>query len=208
MQVVDVDMNRDDTCPGSWQYVINPRKLCQGNVAGCSSAQFSVKGISYDHICGQAIAYEKGHMDAFHTASSSIDSQYVDGISITMGAPRKYVWTYAVGLSDNNNNPCCNCPCATFPGRPAPSFVGNDYYCESGIVGADEALPYYLSDPLWDGTGCTVGSGCCGQNGMPWFHRILTTSTTDDFEIHLCKNRVNSVEDVAVEKVEVYVLDS
>ena len=29
--------------------------------------------------------YRKGHMNAFHTASSSIDSQYVDGISITMG---------------------------------------------------------------------------------------------------------------------------
>ena len=208
MQVVDVDMNRDNTCPGSWQYIINPRKLCQGDVAGCSSAQFSAKGISYDHICGQVKAYQKGHMDAFYADSPSIDDVYLDGISITMGSPRKHVWTYAVGLSDNNNNPCCNCPCAAFPGPPAPAFVGNDYYCESGIVGANEALPYYLSDPLWDGGGCTVQSGCCAQLGMPWFHRTLTTSVAEDFEVRICKNRVNSAEDVAIEKLEIYVLSS
>ena len=106
-------------------------KLCQG---GCSSSQFSVKGISYDHIYGKAIAYEKGHVDAFYIASSSIDSKYVDGISITMETPRKHLWTYAVGLGDDNNNTCCNCPCETLPGRLVPSFVGNDYYWEPGIT--------------------------------------------------------------------------
>ena len=208
MQVVDVDMNRDDTCPGSWQYVINPKKLCQGGDAGCSSAQFSVKGISYDQICGQAIGYQKGHMDAFEIRSPSIDRTYVEGISITIGSPRKHVWTYAVGLSDNNNYPAYNCPCAAFPGPPAPAFVGNDYYCESGVAGVFEAAPYYLSDPLWDGAGCSVNDGCCTHIGMPWFHKTLTTSVAEDFEVRLCKNDPHVGEDVAVEKVEIYVLSS
>ena len=55
-------------------------------------------------------------------------------ISITMETPHKHLWAYAVGLSDNNNNSCCNCPCETLPGRPAPSFVGNDYYWEPKVT--------------------------------------------------------------------------
>ena len=94
---------------------------------------------------------------------------HVDGISITLGSPRKHVWTYAVGLSDDNNYRGNNCPCATNPGpiaRP-PAFVGNDYYCESGDVGTYNHVSYYLSDPLWDGKGCGKGNGCCAQIGMP-----------------------------------------
>ena len=208
MQVADVDMDRDDTCPGSWQFIVNPHKLCQGNVAGCSPAQFSTKGISYDHICGQARAYQKGHLDAFYGDSPSIDSQYVDGISITIGLPRKHVWTYAAGLSDLQSHSTANCPCSTVPGPPSPAFVGNDYYCESGNVGGSAGPPYYLSDPLWDGSGCSVGNGCCAQVGMPWFHRILTTSVNDDFEVRICKNLENSSEDIAIKKLEIYVLSS
>ena len=208
MQVVDVDMNEDDTCPGSWQYVMNPRKLCQGNVAGCSSAHFSAKGISYDHICGQVKAYQKGSMDAFNAKGPSIDSQYVDGISITIGLPRKHVWTYVVGLNDNQDSPSYNCPCAATPGPSAPAFVRDDYYCESGIVGTYDNALYYLTDPLWDGDGCTVRDGCCARIGMPWFHRTLTTSANEDFEIRLCKDQGHSDEDVAVEKLEIYTLSS
>ena len=70
MQVVDVDMNRDDSCPGTWQKITTPRRLCLGNVAECSSAHFFVKGVSYEHICGQGKGYQKGSTDAFHQESS------------------------------------------------------------------------------------------------------------------------------------------
>ena len=30
MQVVDVDMNRDDKCPGTWHKITTPRRLCLG----------------------------------------------------------------------------------------------------------------------------------------------------------------------------------
>jgi len=49
---------------------------------------------------------------------------YVEGISITLGLPRKHVWTYAAGLSDDFNYPGpCHVPC-THPGPPPPAFVG------------------------------------------------------------------------------------
>ena len=207
MQVVDVDMNRDDSCPGTWRKITNPKKLCLGlSTSGCATANFHVKGVSYDNICGQAKAYQKGSTDAFETKIQSIDGTYVDGISITLGSPRKHVWTYAAGLTDDSNHKDYNCPCATIPGPNPPAFVGNDYYCESGNVGAFDGGTYYLSDPLWDGSGCGSGNGCCAQIGMPWFYRKLKITTGEDFEARICKNNPESNEDIAVEKLELFVL--
>ena len=129
MQVVDVDMNRDEICPGTWQNITTPRRLCQGNDPGCSSAHFYTNEIAYEHICGQVVGYQKGSPAAFAIRTSSLDSIYVEGVSITTGSPRQHVWTYAVGLSDDGNYPSWNCPCATVPGPSPPAFVGNDYYC-------------------------------------------------------------------------------
>ena len=208
MQVVDVDMNRNDSCPGTWQKITNPRTLCVGlSSGGCASANFDVKGVSYDNICGQAKAYQKGSPDAFERRTESIDGIYVEGISITLGSPRKHVWTYATGLSDDHRDyPKHNCPCATFPGPSPPAFVGNDYYCESGNVGTFDAAAYYLSDPLWDGSGCGNGNGCCAQTGMPWFHKTLPITMIDDFEIRICQNYPLDDEGTAVEKLELFVL--
>ena len=48
------------------------------------------------------------------------------------------------------------CPCAPSPGPSSPSFVGSNCYCESGVLDDPvNAYGYYLSDPLWDGSGCT-----------------------------------------------------
>ena len=210
MQVADVDMSRDDSCPGTWHKITTPRRLCLGDIAGCAPANFDVKGVSYEHICGQAKAYQKGQTDAFNAQRNaikpSIDSAYVDGVSITIGSPRKHVWTYAAGISDDFDKTCCTCPCAKYPGISPPAFVGNDYYCESGDVGTYSIHPFYLSDPLWDGAGCTAGNGCCAQIGMPWFYRKLPIPVADDFEVRICKDLVHAQEDIAMEKLELYVV--
>ena len=39
--------------------------------------------------------YQKGTPDGFIPNSQSVDGIYVDGVSITLGLPHKYVWTYA-----------------------------------------------------------------------------------------------------------------
>ena len=45
MQVVDVDMNQDTTCPGTWRTIESPRRLCVGSeTAGCDSAYFTTNG--------------------------------------------------------------------------------------------------------------------------------------------------------------------
>ena len=205
MKIADVDMNRDDACPGSWHKITTPKRLCLGYVTGCTSAHFFAKGVSYEHICGQAKSYQKGTPDAFFPKKSSLDNVYVEGVSITIGSPRKHVWTYAAGLSDDHNYPDWNCPCATFPGPSPPAFLGNNYYCESGDVGTADVSSYYLSDPLWDGSGCTAGNGCCSQIGMPWFYRKLIVPVADDFEVRICKDGGFGNEDIAIEKLDIFV---
>ena len=149
-----------------------------------SSAYFDVKGFSYEHICGEAKGYQKGNMNAFRNYQLfSVEGAYVDGISITIGSPHKHVWTYAVGKSDDYDYGMytINCPCTTHPGNSTTAFVGNDYYCESGVAGDSDVSVYYLFNPLWDGNGCTIGSECCAQIGMPWFYRKLSVPVANDF---------------------------
>ena len=87
MQVVDADMNRDDTCLGTWHNVTTPRKLCLGYVAGCTSAHFDTKGVSYEHICGPAKASQKGSTNRYKQRIHWVDGICVEGISITLGSP-------------------------------------------------------------------------------------------------------------------------
>ena len=81
---------------------------------------FFVYNVGYNKIFGKLKGYQKGAVDAFRDSSYSLDSSYVDGVSITLGSPHKHVCTYAVGLSDDNNinqQSRCTCPCAEHPGR-------------------------------------------------------------------------------------------
>ena len=74
-----------------WSY--NGVSFCRAprDNAGCYSTFFSTNGVSYQHVCGRARGYQKGSPDAFYT--NSIDTYYVDGLSITHGNPRQHIWT-------------------------------------------------------------------------------------------------------------------
>ena len=206
MQVVDVDMNRDDTCPGGWHKIETPRRLCIGET-GCVPAQFCVNGYNYQHICGQVKGYQKGQPDAFHSGSRSrsVDDIYVDGISITITSPRTHVWTYAAGYSNYGGSWTYMCPCASTAGYSPPAFVGNDYYCESGAY-SPSPNTYYLSDPLWDGHGCGNSNGCCAEIGKPWFYKRLPLSETKDIEVNICFDEAPKHENIAVEKLEIFIM--
>ncbi len=61
----------------------------------------------------------------------SIDSYYVDGISLTYGRPRKHIWTFASSLEEIGDHLHSNCPCINInqagSASTPPAFVGNDY---------------------------------------------------------------------------------
>ena len=121
--------------------------------------------------------------------------------------PRQHIWTFATGVDEQTNYPCCTCPCVagSTGGSNIPSFVGQNYFCESGITQLNSGRLFWPDgDPLWDGQGCGPTSFCCTFNSPPWFNVRLPSSTTDDIEVRLCDTDGNN-EDSPIQLVELYV---
>ena len=168
----------------------------------CVSVQFPSNGISYSQICGRVTGYQYGTPDAVNPINN-INSYYIDGVSITRGTPRQHVWSLICGV-DSQNNHLDNCPCAG--GTATQSFIGNNYFCESGNPNTNVQLTLYSSDPVWDGEGCGPNEvSCCTVPGIPWFNRTLDTPSTDYIELRQCCDQDISNEDVKVNYYEIYV---
>jgi len=139
--------------------------------------------------------------------SKSIDGPYLDGVSITVGTPRKHVWSYAVGYSKtvNNSEYKVNCPCAKYRGTNPPPFVKEHYYCESGASDRPDLTTFYGSDPLWDGKGCPAGDNCCSALEAPWFYRHFVEAKDEAVEVRICRDEIYSNEATLMEQVELYI---
>ena len=203
--------NINNTCPQGLTYTaVGSTRMCASSHsgAGCTSVIFPTRGVPYIKVCGIVFAYQRGSSDGFsnyhHYNQRSLNDYYVDGLSVTYGSPRSHIWTFADGLSKGNNYPNCNCPCALYPGPEAPPFVGENYFCESGVSGQYSLGQWYLDDPLWDSQGCVSGSTCCNRGG-PWFTITLNQEVSDDIEVRWCFNHAASDEDIGVEQLEIYV---
>jgi len=113
-----------------------------------------------------------------------IDEDYFSGLSITYSSnPHQHIWSFASGRGERYNNPW-NCPCSVHGGYSSLSFVGSDYYCESGSADKPVNGNYYFNDTLWDGAGCE--DHCCDNIKQPWFYRQLNQTTQDDIEARIC----------------------
>ena len=67
------------------------------------------------------------------------------------------------------------------------SFVGNDYYCESGHSVGEYGSILYVNDPLWDGQECPgLEATCCMSSKMPWFVKTLNETVSEDIELITC----------------------
>jgi len=207
-RIAGINISAGDDCPTGWnKSSYNGASFCRApsDSNGCYSTFFSTNKVSYQHVCGRARGYQKGSPDAFLFNTLSIDSYYVAGLSITHSNPRQHIWTYAAGISDSGNYSTWNCPCAVIPGPAPPSFVGNNYYCESG-AGSNWDYPiYYLSDPLWDGAGCSASNTCCSNANQPWFHHQLSEMTQDDIEVRICRPHHFNDEGILIVVLELYI---
>ena len=216
VRVAELDMtNSSHQCPsGLTQHNDSNIRTCRRmeSSGGCSSVMIDIS-YSYSRVCGRVIAYQVGTTDAFADAvgrmrsNPMLEDVYVDGVSLTHGEPRQHVWTFAAGFGEETLDSMASCPCTNNSGtiRP-PNFVGNDYFCEAGILHyTPSAAVVYTEDPLWDGDGCMISNPCCSFNNPPWFYKQLPQPTTDDLEMRVCRNEVVSNEDIALERVEIYV---
>ena len=144
----------------------------------------------------------------FDQTDSAIDKAYVDGVSITHGNPRKHIWTLAAGLVETINTRFNHfrCPCNSPAGTQPPSFVGSDYYCESGLYSEPWTTIVYSDDILWDGERCDATEhSCCNPPDLPWFCKELPEPTSDDLEVRICTDQPLVDEDVPLEVIELYV---
>ena len=209
-----------ENCPSGFKlYQSGGVRACgraTSSEGSCTSVQFPSNGISYSQVCGRVVGYQYASTDAVDNiingpeSHNDINSYYVDGVSITHGSPRQHVWTLMAGVTGGSSTTeyPYNCPCSSssLQGPKIQSFVGNDYYCESG-AGSSWTHILYTSDPLWDGQGCaSPESSCCNVPGIPWFHRDYgNTTTTDYLELRVCADQETSDEDAPVGFYEIYV---
>ena len=133
------DTTQGDSCPTDLRTVTNTTssQMACGRTAdpGCTSLQFSPDG-NYTNVCGRVRGYQYDSPDGFHTGTDSIDSHYIDGISITHGNPRTHLWSYVTGNTEQYYITATRCPCARSDPTDrsdVPSFVGEDFYCEKWI---------------------------------------------------------------------------
>jgi len=57
-----------------------------------------------------------------------------------------------------------------------PSFIGNDYFCESGNHTPSTIDGMFFDDTLWDSLGCDGVSTSCEFNKPPWFCKTTNTN--------------------------------
>ena len=205
--------NTTTSCPEPLTlYSASGKKLCgptNTDSTQCDSVTFNAHRIPYNFVCGRAVGYGYYQSFAFYYSivggHNTIDDAYLSGLSITnkKRGQRQHIWSYAAGYRESSSN-TGNCPCAVNPGRPAPSFVGSDFHCESATH-STPSNQWYPSNPLWDGKGCYSGSKCCSCNRAPWFFRALPEEATSNIEVRWCQPAGINVDITGIDQLEIYV---
>ena len=157
----------------------------------------------YSKVCGRVIGIQVASPDAFYSGRG-INDNYIDGVSITYGSLHSHIWSYVGSYSKITFHNAC--PCDYSSTTRSPSFVGNNYYCESGNPSSNWQGRVFPNDKLWDGEQCTHEGTCCiGTNTPPWFSVSLTSPTNDDIEVHIMGTESTTNEDTPIELLEIYV---
>ena len=213
------------SCPGDLQYTVPPsgRAVCERGCTedACISSFSLAPGVSYSKVRGYALARQYYSADAFGRHLErvfNIDQTYVDGISLTTnaGGSRTHLWTWAVGISVAGDYPQYDCPCNG--GDPAPAFIGDSWFCASGLYGSTGegagSTDQWHEDELFntnreDSTGIGIPSGNTCRDGFgasrTWFEADLGAATTDDLEVRVMSDQPPDNEDAGITEMEVWV---
>ena len=200
-RVAYLDMSdTSQRCPSAWREISTPRRVCGRKstlryYSSCDGVTYSTGNVHYDKVCGRITGYQIGSTNVWGS-TQSINSYYVYGISVTCGYPRQHIWTFAAGLNEQISTSTCPCITGNSAARNrVPSFVGRNYFCETGFNG----------DLLWDGQGCGPTSSCCTFHSPPWFNVQLTSPTTDNIEVRICDASWSQYTDTPIQLMEIYV---
>jgi len=215
-RAVYLDLSDETTpCPNGWELTSSSPRTCGRSFGSnllpvCHSATFPVSGGEYNRVCGRIKGYQFEGPRAFFPfiigSVTDIDGAYAYGISLTNGSPRNHIWTFAAGFREIQAANADVCPCSILPGInfSLPPFVGEDFFCESGINTGGPVPPrtLFTDDVLWDGEDCDPTPTCCPINNPPFFTKQLPCPTSEAIEARICGNTQGAV---AIELVELYV---
>ena len=115
---------RPSICTGDFTIVQNTQCIRSSAEFGCSHIIFLLMNMSYSHICGTVESSWFGTPDGFignsRSTSTTINDNYVDGISLTYGnkSSRTHIWTFIA-----DNRAIQNCP------SNVPEYVGRNNTC-------------------------------------------------------------------------------
>ena len=215
--IAHLDMSdSSQQCPDNLTLVTTPIRSC-GQTSRyhltCDSVIYPVHGRIYTRVCGRVLAYQTGWASAFYNAivrnQNSLELAYLNEVSLTNGPPgsRQHIWSFANADHDRAYIESVVCPCSVSSGNwnshyQVPSFVGNDYFCDSGNPGPRRIDGRFFEDTLWDGLGCESPS-CCELNTPPWFCKTLPAPTTDDIELRSCYGDLLQIGNLTITNVNI-----
>ena len=208
------DPNQD--CPQGLSLTDYSIRSCGRGYTGpyiCSSVIFPVDGLRYSQVCGRATAYRWGINAGFYgynLGGQTIDGYYVYGLSLTHGSPRTHIWTFVSSeFSGTSGDDFAHerCPCDPGNTYGPPSFIGNNYFCDSVATADNWRVPtrfrFFPDNALWDGQDHL--NVCYGFNNPPWFNTTLPVPTTDNIELRMCFGSPDRHSNIAIELLEIYV---
>ena len=128
--VAYVNMSQSGTsCPqGLTQRLFTGKNYCGRNIIGCQSTDFPTHGLSYSRVCGRLRGYQFvwnrciqcKHIEQY----TSVDSNYVDGVSITMAAIHVNMFGHML-WDPLVRHLQFDCPCNNGSTYQAPSFISS-----------------------------------------------------------------------------------
>ena len=189
----------EQLCPGDWTTVTSPVRGCAGADSTCRSAFSEDISAVYSKVCGRVIGEGRTSPDAFFrylTGQTTIEHNYLDGVSITAGASgsRTHIWTFGAGHGGSSPR----CPCDNnnrFHAPLPPAGVGENYFCDRS-----DGL-----DNLWTGESCGVDNPCCSFHNPPFFNVQLSAASADRIELRICSDQHQGDETILVLVAEIYV---
>jgi hypothetical protein len=171
------------------EFSLNPEGYC---VKSGKEISFLVNtmGIPYAEIRGGVSAYQSGSNDGFrrYEGGSRIDDTYVDGISFTYKDEldqRNHLFTYVIGQSQSGNAQSC----PAVGGESPPSFVGSNYYCESGNTSEGYTFDFYKEELF---------------GGYEFTTSVMSTDASE-LEVRVMNDQGNTDENIALNGIYIFI---
>jgi hypothetical protein len=195
-RVVLHDYGAGVPCPAPWVDPANDGIVACRRASGATQSSTSFAApIAYRELLGSIQGIARDNLDAFGTSGTNIDQNYVDGISVTTGAPRLHLFTLAASHNQTNND----CPRDGGPG-PRAAITGGRFACDKAANQPGQGFD--TANPLWDDNMRDLPPG---SSDRFFTSAPLSTPVTSAIEVRILLDQAASDEEFAIKRIELYV---